>query len=185
VINNTINGGNNPGGGFDGISLNGSGPGTMTIEVDHNTVSGASAIGIVYGGAQLSATNHANLTITNNTVNMPSNVNDSFGIQVSAQASSSANSVVEANISANNVVNDPSLSYRVDSRFTTSLLQMPGYTGGAQDLTAVKAFVAGNNQTNSAPSASGDISASVGLGPGAFGNTPGGAAVPLPTNPNP
>ncbi|MEJ0075774.1 MAG: cadherin domain-containing protein [Alphaproteobacteria bacterium] len=182
IVQSTINGGNNPGGGFDGIALTGSGPGTMTMLVDHNTVNNISAVGISYTGAQLSATNHTNLTITNNTVNMASNANDSFGIQVSGQASSSATSVVEANISGNTVTNDAaSPDYRVDARFSSATFQMPGYAGGSQDLTAIKNFVAGNNGTTST-----EVSASVGLAPGGnFTNTPGGAAVPLPNNPQP
>src|SRR6202011_4066875 len=96
IVQNTINGGDNPGGGFDGINMVGSGPGTMTVEVDHNTISGISAVGINYSGAQNSATNHTNLTITNNTITQPDNPNDSFAIAVSGQASSTATSVVEA-----------------------------------------------------------------------------------------
>jgi hypothetical protein len=63
---------------------------------------------------------------------------------------------------------------------------MPGYAGGSQDLTAIKAFVAANNKTNGATSTSSEVSASVGIAPGGnFTNTPGGAAVPLPNNPQP
>jgi large repetitive protein len=191
VVQNTINGGNNPGGGFDGISLTGSGPGTMTTLVDHNAISGVSAVGISYTGAQNSATNHTNLTITDNTINQPDNPNDSFAIQVSAQASSTATSVVEAKISGNNVVvgagsQDGSPDYRVDARFANSTFEMPGYTGGSQDLTAIKNFVAANNLHNGATATSANVSASVGLAPGGqFTNTPGGVAVPLPGNAQP
>jgi hypothetical protein len=182
IVQNTVNGGNNPGGGFDGIELTGSGPGTMTVQVDHNTVDNISGTGIRYTGAQNSATNHTNLTITNNTVNMASNASDSFGISVSAQSSSSASSVVELDLAGNTVTNDSaSPDYRVDARFSGATMEMPGYSGATQDLAAIKSFVAGNNGTTST-----EVSASTGLAPGGtFTNTPGGAAVPLPGNAQP
>jgi VCBS repeat-containing protein len=182
VVQNSITGQNNSG--FDGISMTGSGPGTMTVLVDNNTVTNIGANGIRYTGAQNSSTNHTNLTITNNTITMPS-VDAGFGVQVSAQASSSASSVVEALISNNNVVNNPNIAYEIDARFATATLQMPGYVGGNSTSNAAT-FVAGNNKVDGNPATSADVFASLGLAPGGnFSNTPGGAAVPLPANPQP
>lgn len=39
-----------------------------------------------------------------------------------------------------NTVNAFATDYRVDARFANTTLRFPGYGGGAQDLTAVKAF---------------------------------------------
>jgi VCBS repeat-containing protein len=182
IVGNSITGLNN--GGFDGITLVGSGPGTITALVDNNTITNIGGNGIAYTGAQNSATNTANLTITNNTVIAPASTSGVFGIEVSAQASSSAHATVTATISGNDVT-DATIDYRVDARFASSTFQMPGYTGAATDLTAVKAFVAANNKSNGATSTSAEVSASAGLGGGHFTNTPGGAATPLPSNPQP
>ncbi|MFN2577805.1 MAG: choice-of-anchor Q domain-containing protein [Pyrinomonadaceae bacterium] len=184
VLNNQITGQNNSG--FDGIALTGSGAGTMTVQVDSNTVTNVAGNGISYTGAQNSSTNTSNLTITNNTCTMP-DPNAAFGVQVSAQASSSATATVNAKIANNNVVNlTAGPDYRVDSRFSTSNLNMPGYVGGSQDTTAVKNYVAGLNKTNGATTTSADVSASIGLAPGGhFGNTAGGADPALPGNANP
>jgi hypothetical protein len=45
--------------------------------------------------------------------------------------------------------------------FLNSSMRLPGYVGGTQDLTAVKAFVAGNNGTVST-----EVNASTGIAPG-------------------
>jgi VCBS repeat-containing protein len=182
IVGNSITGLNN--GGFDGIFLNNSGPGNMTALVDSNTITNVAARGIGYGGAQNAAANTANLTITNNTITMP-DPNASFGIQVDAMASSGTGSgTVNLTLTGNNVINDTaSPDYRVDALRTGATLNMPGYGGGSQDTTAVKAFVAANNKTNGATSSSAEVSVSTGLGNlGHFGNTAGGAATPLPTN---
>jgi hypothetical protein len=61
--------------------------------------------------------------------------------------------------------------------FSNSTVQSPGYGGGATDTAAFAAFMAAQNPLG------GTSSAAVG-GAGTFGNTPGGAAVPLPSTPN-
>ena len=183
VLNNTITAQNNSG--FDGITMTGSGPGTMTMLVSTNTLTTVGANGIAYTGAQNSSSNTANLTITNNTLTMPS-PSAAFGIEVSAQASPTASATVNASITGNNVIgNTASQDYRVDARFGGATINMPGYVGG-NSTTNMAAFVAANNKTNSATSTSADVSASLGLGNvGHFGNTPGGAAVTLPSNSQP
>jgi hypothetical protein len=189
ISGNTITGQNNSG--FDGITLNNSGPGTMTAVVTNNTITNVAGRGIDYGGAQNASANTANLTITNNTITMP-DPNASFGIQVDAMASSGTGSgTVNLTLTGNNVVNDAaSPDYRVDALKTGATINMPGYTGGSQDTTTsatgVRAFIGANNQTNGVTSSSAEVSASVGLGNlGHFGNTPGGAAVTTPNNPQP
>ena len=64
---------------------------------------------------------------------------------------------------------------RVTSRFAASVMRLPGYTGGPQDLTAVGNFVLANNTIS-------DVSVSTGLAPGGtFTNTsPPGTSCPTP-----
>jgi hypothetical protein len=88
--------------------------------------------------------------------------NASFGISVSAQASSTAQVIVCAQIGGANAQTRSTSrrsDYRVDSRFPTSTLRLPGYTGAAQNLTAVRNLVVANNGTAAA-----EVSASTGLG---------------------
>jgi hypothetical protein len=171
------------------MELDGTGPGTMTVLVDSNTLTNiAGGAGIEYAGAQQNFSNHANVTITNNTLTMP-DANAGFGVYVHAITSSGTGSpvVVEALVSGNNVVNDTaSADYRLDALKTGTTLELPGYLGGATNTSAVDAFVASHNQTNGVTSQSSDVSASAGLGGlGQFTNTPGGANPPLPQNSNP
>ena len=63
---------------------------------------------------------------------------------------------------------------RVASRFAASVMCLPGYTGGAQDTTAVANYITARNNVN-------DVSVSTGLPPGStFTNTSGSAACALP-----
>jgi hypothetical protein len=177
ISNNVIQGANNSC--CDGISLTGSGPGAFTAAVMGNTITNVAGRGIAYSGAQSTSVNTANLTIQSNTVTM-TDPNSSFGISVSAQANSTAQATVCAQIGGTNAQNTVNVSagadYRVDSRFPTSTLRLPGYTGAAQDLTAVRNLVAANNGTTAT-----EVSASTGLGTGGtFANSPGGAACPVP-----
>jgi hypothetical protein len=183
VTGNTITARGNQG--FDGISMTGSGPGTMTVLVDSNILSGVGANGISYTGAQNSATNTANLTITNNTVGMGGTA-PATGIEVSAVAASTATATVNATITGNNVTYGGITpaptpgSYRVDARFAGSTLNIQGYAGASQDTTAMKAYIAGLNKVNGATAQSTDVSASTGLAPGGhFGNV---ASVSQPSN---
>jgi hypothetical protein len=176
VANNTITGANN--GCCDGISMTGSGNGTMTAAVTDNTITQIAGVGIDYSGAQNAATNTNNITIKHNTVTM-TDPNASFGILVSAAASSAAHATTCAQIGGSTAAEQNIVSvtagpdYRVDSRFANSTMRLPGYAGGSQDLTAVKNFVAGNNATTS-----GEVSASTGIAPG--GTFVGGAGCLTP-----
>jgi hypothetical protein len=179
IDGNSITAGNNSG--FDGISLTGSGPGTFTAAVTNNTLTGVAGNGINYTGAQSNSSNTSNLTIQGNSVTM-TDPNAAFGIQVSAFASNPGSaSTVCAQIGGsgglkNTVHVSAGPDIRVDSRFQNGSMRLPGYGGAAQDLTAVKTFVVGNNTTDANSTA--DISASTGLAPG--GSFVGGAACSLP-----
>ena len=181
LANNTVTGGNNSG--FGGIQVTGKGKGaTMTIAILNNTVSQIAGTGITVSGAQSGDTNTMNVTIQGNSVNMTDPL-AANGIQVDAAVNSLGATTMSAQIggvlaaqkNTSSVTVAGNNDIRVTSRFSASVMRLPGYTGGAQDTAAVGNFIRSNNTIT-------DVSVSTGLAPGGtFTNTsPPGTACPVP-----
>ena len=190
VRNNTIgdagiaNSGSSEG---SGIFIFGDGGSDMTIVVDNNDVFQYNNHGIRFlFGDEINNGSLFNVTVTNNTVNTPGNINNGFNglLLTNGSVGATDDFTTRINIANNDlrgggriVIPDPGADVpndddlRVNQRFATDV-EMPGYVGSSQDTAAVVTYLL--SKGNLVDSASTDISAQSNAAGGYF-NTPGAA----------
>ncbi len=131
-------------GGGTGINVISNGSGSLITAITNNAIHGfrfGSGINI----QARDGNNSMNATVTGNTINLNS-ATASNGILVNSGAVGSDTVSVCADISGNNIANDPLDEIRVRRRFTGVTFRLPGF--GGTTLADVNNFLAGQNTLN-------------------------------------
>jgi len=159
----------------NGINVTSNGNGITTILVEDNTIHQFSSNGINVLARDGAGT--LNVTIDDNFIREPGTfATNSIRVEAGAITTDSAQIWLEMN--NNDVDTALAQDIRVRPRFDADIL-MPGYSGSPTDTVAVDAFLTAKNPLG------GDIVALLATNPGSgFFDTPGSAAVPLPTAPD-
>ena len=163
--------GNTIGSGTNGIDVTASGSGTETLAITGNHLSQYS------DGAGINFIDQAgnpamNLTITGNTIADPG-ANGNWGIRGQDGGLTSDSGTVCAVITGNSIAGSGPAGRRggadveLDQNDGTTI-NLPGYTGGSGNTSAVESFLAGNNDGDGTPTAVATVS---GTGGGFVGVT--------------
>jgi VCBS repeat-containing protein len=160
-----------------GIWLHGEGPGAARIAVTNNNVSGVTHNGILAsfgnnsGDPALTGPQSADISITNNTVNLTTSaVGTLKAISVDAGTVSTDTTSMCANIDDNTLTNPHDFDIRVRNRMAGTTFRIPGYAGAATNEAAVESFLLAAQTL--ATDADAQILASAGFGGGAACTAP-------------
>jgi hypothetical protein len=127
-----------------GINVISNGSGSLITAITNNAIHGfRSGAGINMQARD--GNNSMNATVTGNTINLNS-ATAGNGILVNSGAVGTDTVNLCADISGNNIANDPSDEIRVRRRFTGVTFRLPGFAGTT--LTDVNNFLAGQNTLN-------------------------------------
>ena len=152
-------------GGGDGIGISAEGKFTETLTVSNNDMfQYDNEAGIAFSNREGSST--MNLTITGNLIADPGEFG-TWGILGTSGAETGDAGTTCAAITGNSIAGSGTPSQggadiEIDQAFATTV-ELPGYTGGADNTGAVQTFLAGNNTGNGTPTA---IATSTGTGGG-------------------
>ncbi|HEX8640668.1 MAG TPA: Ig-like domain-containing protein [Allosphingosinicella sp.] len=158
----------------NGINVQAAGAGTITVLVDGNDIHGWANAGI---NSLVTGSGRLNATITDNVIDTPGGFALN-SIRIVAGASSVDSAQIYLELGGNDASTALAQDIFVRTRFNADIL-LPGYGGAAADGVAVDAFLTGKN-----PLGGEVIVAPNALAGSGFFDTPGSAAVLLPTYPD-
>jgi hypothetical protein len=168
-----------------GIAFVISGGGTHNALISRNTIQQHNNHGIlVQVGQNLGNATDVSITVSNNTVRNPGNINTDFnGIHLNNGTVLGESYTTTFHMFGNNIegsgtgpTSPNNLDFRLRQRQNTTV-ELPGYTGSMADTAAVVAFLQAQNNMNGGAAPSGAASTTVGSGGGGFVN---GAVPPAP-----